>query len=242
MKNNMNLTADEQTDNDSLPKRGVTLVKTQSNDINMNNQNRIYKQKKGLSSEHNQSQSSKSGFQVKPSSRSSSRKSKRNKTDKKHVISKRTSDASFSHMSTSRKNYRTMNSKKSRKKSGTPILKFARTLDEFKRSFKENADRFVEIDRKLVDCKNELKSINDYIEMNNIKHGEYNEIIKVLQDKIGYFETKGSQHFRKHYLGPLSDIDTLRKEFVAKAENAFKFLRETKDDHIKRMVTLESGK
>jgi len=35
----------------------------------------------------------------------------------------------------------------------------------------------------------------------------------IVQKKVGYFETKGSLHFKKHYLGPLADMSSLKKYF-----------------------------
>ena len=196
---------------------------------------------KEYSREHTQSSGVKSSLRDRQASRSSSRKSKKLKLEKKRGISNRSSEVSFSHMSTNNDKFRTMKTKRSRKnKSGTPILKFAKTLNDFRKNFKDHGDKLDEIEKKILEFNVEIQDIH-------IKFVEYdstlkniNEIMKVLQDKIGFFETKGSQHFRKHYMGPLADLDSLRKEIIKRAEYAFKDIKDIKDDHIKRMVKIEN--
>jgi hypothetical protein len=40
---------------------------------------------------------------------------------------------------------------------------------------------------------------------------EMSEDMEVVKKKVGYFETKGSLHFKKYYMGPLADLNSLRK-------------------------------
>ncbi|CAI2383427.1 unnamed protein product [Moneuplotes crassus] len=43
-------------------------------------------------------------------------------------------------------------------------------------------------------------------------------IMEVLQKKIGYFETKGFLHFKKYYMGPLHDLESLRKKYMKRMD------------------------
>ena len=130
-----------------------------------------------------------------------------------------------------------MKSKHSKKsKSGTPVLKFARTLDEFKSIFASHNGKFDALEATLKTHDDNFDNIREYIERNTAQINSIKDVLTIIQDKVGYFETKGLQHFRKHYLGPLTDLDALKKDVIHKAENAFKGIRETKEDHMKRMV------
>lgn len=142
---------------------------------------------------------------------------------------------------TSKDYSRSVRSKRSKNtKSGTPILKFARTIDEFRTTFKDYGSKFSGISQKLIEFEDNFNNIRGYIENNTLKITNINEILAVIQDKVGYFETKGAQHFRKHYLGPLNDLDALKKDVIQRAEFAFKSIKDTKDDHLKRMIKIES--
>ena len=174
-------------------------------------------------------------------SRSSSRKSKKQKLEKKRGVSNRSSEVSFSHMSTHNDKFRTMKTKRSKKnKSGTPILKFAKTLNDFRKNFKDHSDKLDEIQTKIQGFDAEVEFMHSKYILYDSQLSNINDIMKVLQEKIGFFETKGSQHFRKHYMGPLANLENFRKEFLKRTEYAFKELKDIKDDHIKRMVKIEN--
>ena len=141
-------------------------------------------------------------------SKGSSKHSRKLKLHKKRMDTTRSSRD----YSTSRDHHMSKRSKRSKKsKSNTPVLKFARTLDDFKTTFKDHESRLDGIDETLKQYQVDFDGINMYVQNNNEQMHDINEVIGIIQNKVGYFETKGMQHFRKHYLGPLTDLESLKK-------------------------------